>query len=168
MSSMQLSAARILDKHGNALRKSGKEEMRLLAILRVCNLGAEREVRSGVRFERVLEARERDIRWGRERDELMEMNDWEAERRLWPRSRVMSDCSKRAMVEGISVRTLWCRMSDLMGVVLRIGSRSDGVIVSRFVDERSRIPPPVIGHVFLEGCSGDEFLDGSSVMLEAS
>lgn len=166
MSSMQLSAARILDKHGNALRKRGKEEMRLLAIVRVCKLGAEREVRSGVRFERALEAMERVVRWGRERGEVMEMNDSEAERRLWLRSRVMSEFSKRAMVEGISMRLLWCRMSDLMSVVLRIGSRSNGVMVSRFVDERSRIPAPVIGHVFLEGCVGDEFLDGISLMLE--
>lgn len=62
MSSMQLSAARTLDKHGNASRKGGMDEMRLLAMLRVCKLGAEREVRSGVRFERALEARERVVR----------------------------------------------------------------------------------------------------------
>ena len=142
--------------------------MRLLAMLRVCKLGAEIKVRSGPRSERALEARDKLVRWGRESGEVMEMNDWEAERRLWPRSRVMSEFSKREMVEGISVRMLWCRMSALIGVVLRIGSRSDGVIVSRFVDERSRIPPPVIGHIFPEGYSGDESLDGISLMLEAS
>ncbi len=53
---------------------------------------------------------------------------------------------KIAMALGMLERWLWCRSMVLMSVVSRIGSRSDGLIVWRLVDERSRMPPGWTGH----------------------